>query len=282
MKNQRRDRIVRYLGNNDQWSLSLLQGKDIVEEARLLHDDSPIATKVLGEALLACAFLADYLKGKGGLVNVQVDAKPGVGRIIAIANNKGEVKGYVANPKTEEPLDGGSLALLVDEGNGHPFSSGLNFAGSRLDKAINRYFTNSAQRLAYMRIDIVLDEDGRCIEASGIYFQGLPGASISEYYDKKHELDSLPTLSDLSTQRILNLVFGKDRKKQSSRDLYFRCNCSQEKGFYTLASLPEEELKEMIALGEEVTITCGCCAKQYHYSIPELEKALESKAIKKA
>lgn len=78
--------------------------KHIVEELRVRHQTTPTATAALGRTVTAALMMGTMLKGEEKLT-VQVKGGGPIGQIVADANAKGEVRGYVDNPEVDLPLN---------------------------------------------------------------------------------------------------------------------------------------------------------------------------------
>ena len=79
--------------------------KNTVEEARKLHQTSPVATAALGRLLSSGAMMGSMLKGEKDLVTLQLNGKGPLGRVLAVSGSDGLVKGYVDNPNVDIPLN---------------------------------------------------------------------------------------------------------------------------------------------------------------------------------
>ena len=77
---------------------------DLVNEAIRRHDCYPVAAAALGRTMTGALLLAANLKNKEALtVNIRVDCP--LKNITADAVPEGFVRGYVANPHVELPLN---------------------------------------------------------------------------------------------------------------------------------------------------------------------------------
>ncbi|MQI37727.1 Hsp33 family molecular chaperone HslO, partial [Escherichia coli] len=77
---------------------------ETVQEAQTRHYTWPTASAAMGRIMTATAMMGAMLKGDQKLT-VTVDGQGPIGRIIADANAKGEVRAYVDHPQTHFPLN---------------------------------------------------------------------------------------------------------------------------------------------------------------------------------
>ena len=99
------DKITSFLAYEGRIAITAIKTTKLVEEARKIHDLSPLATAVLGRVLTITALMANEMKNKEDKITVQIKGDGKIGTILAVANNKPEVKGYVQNPYVDLPLN---------------------------------------------------------------------------------------------------------------------------------------------------------------------------------
>ena len=88
------DYLIRAYTGNGEVRAFAITSKNLVEEARALHNSSPIATAALGRTLSAALMLAETLKGKETLT-LEFKGDGPLGEIIAISDADHHVRGYV-------------------------------------------------------------------------------------------------------------------------------------------------------------------------------------------
>ena len=99
------DKIIKFLAYDGKISVICANTTDMVEEARKVHDMSPVVTAAFGRLLTVTAIMATEMKGSKDKLTVQLKGNGPIGVMIATANNKPIVKGYAANPVVEMPLN---------------------------------------------------------------------------------------------------------------------------------------------------------------------------------
>ena len=74
---------------------------DLVEEARTIHNTTPLATAGLGRVLTGAGIMGLLLKNTGDKLTLLFKGDGPAKQILATATQAGEVKGYIANPDVD-------------------------------------------------------------------------------------------------------------------------------------------------------------------------------------
>ena len=99
------NKIIRCLAYNGKVSIRCIQSTKMVEDARKIHDLSPTATAALGRLITITSLLGKEIKDEKGTITTQVKGNGPIGNMTVVADNKGNVKGYVSNSKIDLPLN---------------------------------------------------------------------------------------------------------------------------------------------------------------------------------
>lgn len=261
----------------------------LVEESRRLHNTSPTATAALGRALTAAAILGTTLKNKEDVLTFKIKGDGPIGNIVTVANNKGEVKGYVDNPYADLPTrdDGkldvgglvgknGQLAIIKDLGLKEPYVGFTNLISGEIAEDLAHYFYISEQQPTAINLGVLVDTDISVKASGGYMLQLLPGVK-DEDIDRIEEIiinaKPISTLVNegLSAEDILKELFGEFEVKVLEKiPLEFHCNCNRERIQQVLISLGYEELKKMIEEDEKAEVVCHFCNTKYNFSKEEL------------
>ena len=92
------DYIVRATAADHQIRAFAITSKEMVEQARSIHNTSPVATAALGRLLTAGAMMGSMMKGDADLLTLQIKGAGAIGGITVTADSKARVKGYVDEP----------------------------------------------------------------------------------------------------------------------------------------------------------------------------------------
>ena len=98
------DYLIRGMTKDGFVSVSAVECTGLVERARQIHHTLPLATAALGRTLAAASMMGEGLKSDNGSVTVQIRGGGPLGAITAVADHKGNVRGYLQNPAVDLPL----------------------------------------------------------------------------------------------------------------------------------------------------------------------------------
>ena len=128
---------------------------DLVEEARTIHNTTPLATAGLGRVLTGAGIMGLRLKNTGDKLTLLFKGDGPAKQILATAAQAGEVKGYIANPDVELPLTeagkldvGGSLGIgeltvIKDLGLKEPYVGTIALVSGEIAEDLTAYYFSS-------------------------------------------------------------------------------------------------------------------------------------------
>ena len=94
-----RDGILHISLMDGQARAILIESTGLVQEAKRIHGLSKIASAALGRTLTATAMMGSMLKGADESVTASIKGGGPIGTVLAVANDRCEVKGYVRESK---------------------------------------------------------------------------------------------------------------------------------------------------------------------------------------
>ena len=86
------DYIVRMIAKDAPVKAMAIQGHDLVQRAREIHNTSPVATAALGRTLMATSMIGETLKEKEGSVTVRINGGGPLGSILTVSDSGGNVR----------------------------------------------------------------------------------------------------------------------------------------------------------------------------------------------
>jgi len=95
------DKIIKALAHNGKISITCINSTNLVEEARKIHDLSPVTTAAFGRLLTIVAVMGNEMKNEKDKLTVQVKGNGPIGTMLVTANNVPTVKGYVSEPRVD-------------------------------------------------------------------------------------------------------------------------------------------------------------------------------------
>ena len=148
------DKIIKAIEGNVQ--IYLATGKKIIKEATKLHDFWPSATKAFGRLALMSLVMGSDLKEKQKITLI-VNGDGRLGTLMVEANEKGEIRGYVANPYVNTMKhnnrsmvalaigDEGYFQVIKDYGLKEPYTTKIPLIKGELLDEFNKYYWESEQ-----------------------------------------------------------------------------------------------------------------------------------------
>ena len=93
-----KDYMVRATAGNAQIRAFAATTRDLAEYGRKVHGLSPIAAAALGRLMTGTVMMGTMMDNDEDLITVKMDGDGPLKGVLATADNKGNVKGYVSNP----------------------------------------------------------------------------------------------------------------------------------------------------------------------------------------
>ena len=269
----------------------------MVEEARKIHDTTPLATAGLGRVLTGAGLMGIDMKNPSDKLTVIFKGDGPAKQILATSHQDGRVKGYIAEPGCELPLKsngkldvGGSLGIgeltvIKDLGLKEPYVGTISLVSGEIAEDLTAYYYISEQQNTAISLGVKVDKDWSVKAAGGLFIQMLPGASEEAVDALENMLKDLkpitavieeavtdnPTLSmEGLLQKMMDMIFGSmpeeyQVKALSYREIKWECDCSYDRLEQVLASIGEQDLRDIVEEDGEAELTCQFCRKKYHF-----------------
>ena len=288
------DKIIKFLAYNKKVSIVCAKTTSLVEETRKIHDLSPVATAAFGRLITISAIMASNMKNKEDKLTIQIKGNGPIQTMLVTANNIPELKGYVANPYVDIPLNefgkldvGGAVGnqgfinVIKDIGLKEPYIGISPLTSGEIAEDFANYFQTSEQKQTAVALGVLVDKDG--VRSSGGYIiSPMPDATEEQIAKVEQSIFQAGAMSkmldnNLTLKEIAQKITGdKDVKViDASIEPKYNCGCSKEKFAGSLITLGEKQLKELIEEDEKAEIKCQFCNKTYQFNKEELEGILE-------
>ncbi len=283
------DKIIRATAADGMIKMAVITARDIVERARQIHDLSPTACAALGRTLCGASLLGQAMKEEKASLTIRINGGGPIGSVVAVSDREGNVRGYVENPSCELPLRadgkldvggavgrGGMLTVSRDIGLREPYIGSVELVSGEIAEDLTAYLLESEQVPSACALGVLVDTDRSIRAAGGFIVQLMPGAEeelIEKLEDNIFLMDQLTTVldEDGSDAIFSQVLRGLDWHVVGEYPVEYRCRCSRERVEQALTVIEQSELREIIAEGKEITVSCQFCDKTYTFAPEELE-----------
>ena len=287
------DYVIRATAAQGQIRAFAATTRDLVEQARISHNTSPVATAALGRLLTAGVMMGCDMKGENDLLTLKIQGDGPIGGLTVTADSRGNVKGYAFNPMVMLPpnekgkLDvGGALGLGVlsvikDLGLKEPYVGQTELKTGEIGDDLTYYFASSEQVPSAVGLGVLMEKDNTVRQAGGFIVQLMPNAEEEVIEKLEKNLAQITSVTELLDQgytpeMLLEKLLGDmDLEINEKVPTSFYCNCDKVRVGKVLISLGEKELQGMIDDGEPIELNCHFCNSNYNFSVDELKELLE-------
>ena len=289
-----KDYMVRATAGNAQIRAFAATTKDLAEYGRKAHGLSPIAAAALGRLMTGAVMMGQMMDNDSDMITVKMDGDGPMKSVLATADNKGNVKGYVSNPYViMEPnasghlnvgggIGEGTLTVIRDMGLKEPYVGQVPLYSGEVAEDLTYYFTKSEQTPSSVGLGVLVErEDLSVIAAGGFIVQLMPFADEQTITHLEFNLQKFTSVTDIlkagkTPEELLQIVLdGFDIEFTDKVDLNFYCNCDKDRVKRALMLIGKKEIEDMIQEGKEVELCCHFCNKKYSFSVEELKEIKE-------
>ncbi len=285
--------LVRMISNDGTLTVIAADTTDIINRMEKIHQTSAVTSAALGRLLTAASMMGAVLKGKDDSITLRLNGGGPAGSVIAVSDSEGNVRGYVANPVVEIPLNSkgkldvagavgkdGNLTVMKDLGMKEPYIGQVPIISGEIAEDITSYFAVSEQLPSVCALGVLVNPDLSIKAAGGFIIQLLPTA-LDDTIDKVEEcIKDIPAVTQMLTsgmtaEDICRYVLrGFDLEILDTQTPEYRCTCSKERVTKALISIGKEGLLEM-AEEESTEVSCHFCEKKYLFTSEEVRKLAE-------
>jgi molecular chaperone Hsp33 len=207
-------------------------------------------------------------------------------RVLAEVDEKGGIRGMVSDPHIEIPVGdpttlgvsraiGDGLLQVLRDVRGGSYQSQVQVAKGRIGDALARFLEQSEQTRSAVLLGVLAERDG-VRSAGGLIIEALPGAEDGALLELESRIGAMESVSRSLAKGgvtgLLDELFGNDSYRVGdSRQIAYRCRCSESSIRSYLGSLDGADLEELENSIGEVVADCVFCGARYRFERKSLE-----------
>lgn len=278
------DKLIRGLTRNGNIRVLMISTKDLVQEARNLHDLYPTVSAAVGRAMNASLMMAHMLKEDGEKLVVEIRGDGPLSHIIVNADNRGNVRTAMSEPHLFKVKDNGKLDVSGIIGNGTLkvsrelngktiYNSLVDLQSGELGEDFAYYFAQSEQIPSVVSLGVLVDPDLNISASGGLIIQVLPSATEEDIQAMESLITNLQPMTTLLMEKSIEEVFTdlfEDGVILGTSEVRYYCGCNREQMERVLQTLNSDDLKDLIEKDHGATLKCHYCQKEYVFSEEEL------------
>ncbi|WIV11415.1 Hsp33 family molecular chaperone HslO [Proteiniborus sp. MB09-C3] len=287
------DYVIRAMDDKGNIRVFVANTTTLVNNARNIHNTTPTASAALGRTLTAAAIMGTMLKNEKETISIQLKGGGPLGTVLAVANSKGEVKGYVGDPNVDLQLKengkldvggavgrNGKVTVIRDFGLKEPYIGQSDIVTGEIAEDLTNYFAYSEQQPSAVALGVLVDRDTSIKAAGGYIIQVLPDATEEALDRLESNLANTPPVSSLIEKGytpediLFNVCSGFNMDIKDKVAVKLTCDCSVERIQKALIAIGRTELERIIEEDGEAELVCHFCNQKYHFNRDELNELL--------
>ncbi|MCI8608400.1 MAG: Hsp33 family molecular chaperone HslO [Firmicutes bacterium] len=301
-------KVLTAVDKSGSYRVYLTISTDLVEEARRIHNTTPLATAGLGRALTGAGLMGLMLKNDTDKLTALFKGDGPAQQILATASGAGAVKGYIANPDVDLPLraDGkldvggsigmGELTVIKDLGLREPYIGKIALTSGEIADDLTAYYYISEQQNTAIALGVKVETDYTVGCAGGMVIQMLPNADEEAVDALEAMIGKMKPITSLIgevteagagkseeglVRGLMEHIFREmpeyfQPETLEVKEMGWNCDCSMERLEQVLMTIGYKDLKEIIEEDGKAELVCQFCCKKYQFDKAHLERILES------
>ncbi len=290
--------LVRMISEDGTLYCLALNSTEMVKEMQNIHNTSKVCSAALGRLITGASMMGVLLKGDKDTLTLKLSGGGPASPVVAVANSKGQVKGYVGDSRVNLPLNSkgkldvsgaigknGFLTVIKDLGLKEPYCAQTPIISGEVAEDITAYYATSEQTPTVCALGVLVNpETEEVLLAGGFLIQLLPTADDETITLVEKGLENIKPVTTmlaegLTPQQICETVLPEfSMQVLDTQYVEYKCDCSVERVTRALIGAGEDGLREM-AEDENTEVCCHFCNKKYNFSREKILKLLKEASI---
>lgn len=288
--------ILRAMTRDGSARVLVINSRNIVNDAIKYHHTTPTASAALGRLLTATSMIGTMLPENGDTVTVSIDGDGEAGRLLAVGDYFGNVKGYIQNPMANPPkkpngkldvgtaVGNGTISFVKSVGAIEPQVGTIELVSGEIAEDIATYFAKSEQIPTVLSLGVLVDTDYSCLAAGGVLIQLMPFPDDATIDLIERNATDIVNISRHFANGMTNEEIMDMAMRDIPYDIFdtievsYKCDCSAHRMLEKIKSLGKAEILKMLDEQEaegksrELTAICRFCNSEYTFGEQELLK----------
>lgn len=272
----------------------VINSRDMVNGMAKCHKTSPTAMAALGRTITATSMISTMLPEEGDTLTVTISGDGEAGKIIAVGDYFGNVKGYIQNPLVNPPkkpngkldvgaaVGKGTVSFVKALGEGELQTGMVELVSGEIAEDIATYFAKSEQIPTVLSLGVLVDKDYTCLASGGVLIQLMPFPDEATVDLIERNAQDLVNISRYFERGMSNEEIMKIAMRDIPFDVFdtvevkYKCDCERGRMEKKIKSLGKKEIMQMLDEQEaegkprELTAICRFCNTEYTFTEKEL------------
>ena len=286
--------LVRMISEDGTLYCLALNSTEMVKEMQQIHNTSKVCSAALGRLITGASMMGALLKGEKDTLTLKISGGGPAAPVVAVANSKGQVKGYVGDSRVNLPLNNkgkldvsgavgkdGFLTVIKDLGLKEPYCAQTPIVSGEIAEDLTAYYATSEQTPTVCALGVLVDPQTEdVLLAGGFLIQLLPTAGEDTISLVEKSLDGIKPVTTmlaegLTPEEICKTVLSEfPMQLLDTQTVEYKCDCSTERVTRALIGAGAEGLREM-AEDEQTEVCCHFCNKKYIFTRDKILKLLK-------
>ena len=288
-KNISTSTILRAMTRDGSARVLVINSRKIVDDMIRFHKTSPTASAALGRLVTATSVIGTMLPEDGDTVTVSIQGDGDAGRLLAVGDYFGNVKGYIQNPLVNPPkkpngkldvgaaVGQGTISFVKSVGAIEPQVGTIELVSGEIAEDIATYFAKSEQIPTVLSLGVLVDTDYSCLAAGGVLIQLMPFPDEETVDLIERNAADLVNISRHFASGRTNEEIMEMAMRDIPYDIFdtievsYKCDCSANRMKEKIKSLGKIEIAKMLDEQEaegkprELTAVCRFCNSEYTF-----------------